>query len=71
MAVKKGEAPHDRAGLPNLLEWNGRFTAGPAADQASAGRPAAVDHLDQASAGHPAAVDHLAADQVSDLDSDS
>ena len=54
MAVKKGEAPHDRAGLPNYLSG---FTAGLAADQVSAGRPAAVDHL--------------AADQVSDLDSDS
>src|SRR5512134_599730 len=68
----KCEAPHDHAGLPNLLECNWRFTAGPAAaDQASAGRPAAVGHLDQASAGRPAAVGHLAADQVSDLDFDS
>src|SRR4249920_1342566 len=63
----KGEAPHERAGLPNLLEWNWQFTAGlAAADQASAGRPAAVGHLDRASAGRLAAADHLAVDHLAD-----
>ena len=70
MAVKKGEAPHDRAGLPNYLSG---FTAGlAAADQASAGRPAAVD---QVSAGHLAAADRASLDRpvgrASGLDSDS
>ena len=73
MAVKKGEAPHDRAGLPNYLSG---FTAGlAAADQVSAGRPAAVGHLDLASAGHLAAADRASLDRpvgrASGLDSDS
>ena len=72
MAVKKGEAPHDRAGLPNYLSG---FTAGLAADQVSAGRPAAVGHPDLASAGHLAAADRASLDRpvgrASGLDSDS
>ena len=70
---EKGEAPHDRAGLPNYLSG---FTAGlAAADQVSAGRPAAVGHLDLASAGHLAAADRASLDRpvgrASGLDSDS
>ena len=42
-----------------------------AADQASAGRPAAVGHPDQASADRPVAVGRLAADQAFGSDSDS
>src|SRR6476620_8522380 len=62
---EKGEAPHDRAGLPNYLSG---FTAGlAAADQVSAGRPAAVGHLaaaDRASLDRPVG-------RASGLDSDS
>jgi hypothetical protein len=65
----KGEAPHDRAGLPNSLS---RFTAGlAAADQASAARPAAVGHLGLASAGRLAVGHPVAVGRASGLDSDS